>query len=209
MKIYREVCVDNYEAAELSHKNGANRIELCSRLDLDGLTPNEKLIKKVVKNIKIPVRVMIRNVCETFIYKKNDIKIMADQINFCKNVGVDGVVFGCLTENQMLDIHSIDLLTEISKPLNVIIHKAIDKTPNPYESLKMILKNKKINGVLTSGGKKKAFSAVKTLKKMLALVPDDFELICAGGITYQNLPDLHSELQGKYYHGRRIINFKI
>ena len=107
----------------------------------------------------------------------------------------------------MLDIHSIDLLTEISKPLNVIIHKAIDKTPNPYESLKMILKNKKINGVLTSGGKKKAFSAVKTLKKMLALVPDDFELICAGGITYKNLPDLHSELQGKYYHGRRIINF--
>ena len=207
MKIYREVCVDNYEAAELSFKNGANRIELCSRLDLDGLTPNEKLIKKVVKNIKIPVRVMIRNVCETFIYKNNDIKVMAEQINFCKNVGVDGVVFGCLTENQMLDIHAIDLLTEISKPLNVIIHKAIDKTPNPYESLKMILKNKKINGVLTSGGKKKAFSAVKTLKKMLALVPDDFELICAGGITYKNLPDLHSELQGKYYHGRRIINF--
>ena len=207
MKIYREVCVDNYEAAELSFKNGANRIELCSRLDLDGLTPKEILIKKVVKNIKIPVRVMIRNVCETFIYKNNDIKIMAEQINFCKNVGVDGVVFGCLTENQMLDIHAIDLLTEISKPLNVIIHKAIDKTPNPYESLKMILKNKKINGVLTSGGKKKAFSAVKTLKKMLALVPDDFELICAGGITYKNLPDLHSELQGKYYHGRRIINF--
>ena len=207
MKIYREVCVDNYEAAELSYKNGANRIELCSRLDLDGLTPDDTLIKKVVNNIKIPVRVMIRNVSETFIYKKNDINMMVDQINFCKNIGVDGVVFGCLTKNQMLDIASINLLTELSKPLNVIIHKAIDKTPNPYESLKMVLKNKKINGVLTSGGKKKALSAVKELKKMLDLVPDDFELVCAGGITYKNLPDLHSKLHGKYYHGRRIINF--
>ena len=52
------------------------------------------------------------------------------------------------------------------------------------ESLKIILKNKKINGILSSGGKKKALSSVKTLKKMLDLVNSEFELICAGGITY-------------------------
>ncbi len=207
MLIIKEVCVDTLKDAIEAEKNGADRIELCSRLDLEGLTPDKTLINNVTKNLKIPVRVMIRNIHKTFIYKKNDLKMMVEQIEYCKSVGVDGVVFGCIKENYNLDMSKINFLTEISKPLKVIIHKAIDETPKPLESLQMILKNKKINGILTSGGKKKALSSVKTLKKMLDLITSDFELICAGGITYKNLSELHSKLNGTYYHGKKIINF--
>ena len=207
MLINKEACVDTLKDAIEAEKNGADRIELCSRLDLEGLTPEKVLIDNVMNNLKIPVRVMIRNIHGTFIYKKNDLKMMVEQIEYCKSIGVDGVVFGCLKENHQLDMSKINFLTKISKPLKVIIHKAIDETPNPLESLKIILKNKKINGILSSGGKKKALSSVKTLKKMLDLVNSDFELICAGGITYKNLFDLHSKLNGTYYHGKKIINF--
>ena len=198
MLIIKEVCVDTLKDAIEAEKNGADRIELCSRLDLEGLTPDKTLINNVTKNLKIPVRVMIRNIHKTFIYKKNDLKMMVEQIEYCKSVGVDGVVFGCIKENYNLDMSKINFLTEISKPLKVIIHKAIDETPKPLESLQMILKNKKINGILTSGGKKKALSSVKTLKKMLDLITSDFELICAGGITYKNLSELHSKVNGTY-----------
>ena len=34
-----EACVETLEEALQAEKNGAHRIELCSRLDLDGLTP--------------------------------------------------------------------------------------------------------------------------------------------------------------------------
>ena len=207
MLIIKEACVDTLKDAIEAEKNGADRIELCSRLDLEGLTPEKILIDNVMNNLKIPVRVMIRNIHGTFIYKKNDLKMMVEQIEYCKSIGVDGVVFGCLKENHQLDMSKINFLTKISKPLKVIIHKAIDETPNPLESLKIILKNKKINGILSSGGKKKAFSSVKTLKKMLDLVNSEFELICAGGITYNNLLGLHSKLNGKYYHGKKIIKF--
>ena len=46
MQIIKEVCVDSLEDAIKAEKNGANRIELCGRLDLDGLTPSRDLIKK-------------------------------------------------------------------------------------------------------------------------------------------------------------------
>ena len=207
MLIIKEVCVDTLKNAIEAEKNGADRIELCSRLDLEGLTPKKILIDNVMNNLKIPVRVMIRNIHGTFIYKKNDLKMMVEQIEYCKSIGVDGVVFGCLKENHHLDMSKINFLTKISKPLKVIIHKAIDETPSPLESLKMILKNKKINGILSSGGKKKAISSVVTLKKMLDLVNSDFELIFAGGITHNNLFELHSKLNGTYYHGKKIINF--
>ena len=99
MLIIKEVCVDTLKDAIEAEKNGADRIELCSRLDLEGLTPDKTLINNVTKNLKIPVRVMIRNIHKTFIYKKNDLKMMVEQIEYCKSVGVDGVVFGCIKEN--------------------------------------------------------------------------------------------------------------
>ena len=60
MLIIKEVCVDSLNDAMSAEKNGANRIELCSRLDKDGLTPSRKLIRDSFKLLKIPIRVMIR-----------------------------------------------------------------------------------------------------------------------------------------------------
>ena len=36
----------------------------------------------------------------------------------------------------------------------------------------------------------------------------NFEIINAGGITYKNFNELHSLIQGKYYHGKKIIKIK-
>jgi copper homeostasis protein CutC len=76
------------------------------------------------------------------------------------------------------------------------------------DSLSLISNNSNINGVLTSGGERFAINAVETLKKMLVLVPDRFEIIMAGGITFENFDKLHSIINGKFYHGKKIINTK-
>ncbi|MBT3443086.1 MAG: copper homeostasis protein CutC [Flavobacteriaceae bacterium] len=208
MQIIKEVCVDSFNDAINAEKNGANRIELCGRLDLDGLTPSKKLISKVFSNLKIPIRVMIRPKHPSFVYSDDEIQQMLEDITYCKELGVDGVVLGCLNENSYLDIEKIDLLSKIAKPLNVIIHKAIDSTESVIDSILLLLKNENINGVLTSGGQQFAKDSIETLKKMLDLAPDSFEIICAGGVTYENFNKLHSLVKGKYYHGKKIIKFK-
>ena len=50
-----EACVETLEEAILAERNGANRLELCSRLDLDGLTPNLNLTKKIMSLNLVPV----------------------------------------------------------------------------------------------------------------------------------------------------------
>ena len=208
MQIVKEVCVDSLEDALKAEKNGANRIELCARLDLDGLTPSRDLISSTFSILKIPIRVMIRPKHSSFEYSEDEINTMIDDIEFCKRVGLDGVVFGCLNENSNFHINQINRLSKISKPLNVIIHKAIDSTNSVLDSLSLISKNSNINGVLTSGGERFAINAVETLKKMLVLAPDRFEIIIAGGITFENFESLHSLINGKFYHGKKIINIK-
>jgi len=208
MQIIKEVCVDSLEDAIKAEKNGANRIELCGRLDLDGLTPSRDLISNAFSILKIPIRVMIRPKHPSFEYSEEEINTMIDDIKFCKSLGVDGVVFGCLDENSNFQMDQINRLSIIAKPLNVIIHKAIDYTNSILDSLSLISKNSNINGVLTSGGERFAINAVETLKKMLVLVPDKFEIIIAGGITFENFENLHALSNGKFYHGKKIINIK-
>jgi copper homeostasis protein len=207
MQIIKEVCVDSLDDAINAEKNGANRIELCGRLDLDGLTPSKDLIKSAFSILKIPIRVMIRPKHPSFVYSEDEISTMIDDIKFCKNLGLDGVVFGCLDEEYNFEMKQINRLSEVAKPLNVIIHKAIDSTSSVFESLSLISKNSNINGVLTSGGERFAINAVETLKKMLVLVPDRFEIIMAGGITFQNFDKLNDIVNGKFYHGKKIINY--
>ena len=207
MQIIKEVCVDSLDDAINAEKNGANRIELCGRLDLDGLTPSKDLIKSAFSILKIPIRVMIRPKHPSFVYSEDEISTMIDDIKFCKNLGLDGVVFGCLDDEYNFEMKQINRLSEVAKPLNVIIHKAIDSTSSVFESLSLISKNSNINGVLTSGGERFAINAVETLKKMLVLVPNRFEIIIAGGITFQNFDKLNDIVNGKFYHGKKIINY--
>ena len=52
-KAYGIVAIFGADDAINAEKNGANRIELCGRLDLDGLTPSKDLIKSAFSILKI------------------------------------------------------------------------------------------------------------------------------------------------------------
>ena len=205
MDIIKEVCVDNIRDAINAVKLGADRIEFCSKLDEDGLTPKTEDLISIKKIVQCPIRVMVRPHSSSFVYSEQDLKEMKKTINLCKQYDFDGVVFGCLNANMELDIKKIKYLTEISKPLKVIIHKAIDLTSSPLDSLKQLIEIKQINGVLSSGGKETAEHGLNNLKKMIAISPPQFEIISAGKITNKNLDHLHEKIQGKFYHGKKIV----
>ena len=205
MDIIKEVCVDNITDAINAVKFGADRIEFCSKLDEDGLTPRIEDLISIKKIVSCPIRAMVRPHSKSFIYSEQDLDEMKKTINLCKEHSFDGVVFGCLDKNMELDIKKIKYLTDLSKPLNVIIHKAIDLTSSPLNSLKQLLEIKQINGVLSSGGADNAEHGLDNLKKMIAISPPEFEIISAGKITNENLDYLHEKIQGKFYHGKKIV----
>ena len=201
----KEVCVDNIKDAMRAVDLGANRIEYCSKLSEEGLTPNIEDVKYLLKNINIPLRIMIRPHSKSFNYSETDISIMLRDISTFKKIDIDGIVIGCLNKDDEIDLKKINLLIEKARPLKVIFHKAIDITSDPLKSLKNLIKYSNINGVLTSGGFKKAEDGVKLLKKMLDICPINFELIIAGKITPENINKINQKLSAKFYHGKKIV----
>lgn len=201
----REVCVDNIKDAMRAVDLGANRIEYCSKLNEEGLTPNVEDVKYLLKNINIPIRVMIRPHSKSFNYSETDISVILRDISTFKKIDIDGIVIGCLNKDDEIDLKKINLLIEKARPLKVIFHKAIDITSDPLKSLENLIKYSNINGVLTSGGFKKAEDGVKLLKKMLDICPINFELIIAGKITSENINKINQKLSAKFYHGKKIV----
>lgn len=201
----REVCVDNIKDAMRAVDLGANRIEYCSKLNEEGLTPNVEDVKYLLKNINIPIRIMIRPHSKSFNYSETDISTMLRDISTFKKIDIDGIVIGCLNKDDEIDLKKINLFIEKARPLKVIFHKAIDITSDPLKSLKNLIKYSNINGVLTSGGFKKAEDGVKLLKKMLDICPINFELIIAGKITLENINKINQKLSAKFYHGKKIV----
>ena len=55
-----ESCVETYDEAMNAETQGADWIELCSRLDLDGFTPSKELVKRLVSDLTIPIELMVR-----------------------------------------------------------------------------------------------------------------------------------------------------
>lgn len=205
MDIIIEACVETLEEAILAEKNGAHRIELCSRLDLEGLTPERELVEQVIHNAGIPVKVMIRPRVGDFIYSADELSAMKDDIQFCKKAGVQSVVFGILDKAGNLNLDQIQQLTEQASSLEVTIHKAIDHTPDPVASLRALLSIENITSVLTSGGAATAYEGKEVIKKMIQVSKGLINVIAAGRITKNNLEEIHNLIGAHEYHGRKIV----
>lgn len=203
--IIKEACVESLEQAIKCEKMGADRIELCTNWAVEGLTPSKSLIEAAKNTLTIPIRVMIRPREGDFCYNEDEIKEMRQSIRMCKEIGVDGVVFGVLNRDNTLNIETIELLAKESYPLHVVIHKAIDSTPDTLEALKQLLQIKEIGTILTSGGKANAREGADVLKKMVQLAGDDIEILAQGHITTHNFTEIHDLIGARAYHGKRIV----
>ena len=201
----KEACVETLPEALAAQRQGANRIELCSQLGLDGLTPSSKLIQETLSSLSIPAKVMIRPRAGNFVYSEETLKVMGKKIDQCKSLSVTEVILGVLDEKNEIDIEGTSRLAKRASPMKVTFHKSIDYTPNILAALQQLKSIPEITSILTSGGETTALKGKNRLKEMIHLSGNQLTIIPAGRITNQNLDEVHKSIGASEYHGRRIV----
>ena len=134
-----EVCAESYEYAEKAQKAGADRIELCKHLHLDGLTPNYKTAKKTIDNLNIPVFVLIRPRHGDFNYSEKEFELIKTDIIKFKEMGCKGIVSGILKNDNTIDIKRTNELVNLSRPLEFTFHRAFDVVRKPLKALEQLI----------------------------------------------------------------------
>ena len=204
---YREVCVDTLEDAIQAELNGADQIELCARLDLDGLTPSQELLEQAFSKLKIPIKPMLRLRGGDFVYTRKEKDAMLYTLELLKQFDCKSIVFGALTMDGHIDQAFLNEITEAIGDQVLCFHKAIDYSTNILESCSALSTYDKVAEILSSGGAQTARGGVENLIEMKKLLRPDQKLIAAGKIKPENVSELHNLLNLEYYHGKKIINY--
>ncbi len=130
-----EIVVYNIESAMNAQKGGADRIELCDNPAEGGTTPSYGTIKQARQNLTLDVFVMIRPRGGDFAYSNDEYHAMKKDIEACKRLSVDGVVFGILKPDGTLDKDRCKKLVDYARPLKVTCHRAFDMAKDPFQTL--------------------------------------------------------------------------
>lgn len=200
-----EACVESIDEALAAERRGAHRIELCSALDQDGLTPSRELIGLCRRELSIPIMVMIRPRGGDFFYSDDEVAQMEDEIAFCKRSGVAGVVFGLLTREGEIDIKNTARLARAALPLDVTFHKAIDYSIDVLVSFARLNSIDGISRVLSSGACPTAWEGRDTLKAMQNMPGRRIEIIAAGRLLPENRERVADYTGVRELHGKRIV----
>lgn len=131
MNLFREVCCPSLDAVARAVAAGADRIELCERLEVGGVTPSERLIRDALAVAgSVPVNVLVRPRAGNFVYSKEEAGEMLESIALCRAIrsggaaggeepgfGVNGVVIGALRPDGSVDMELMQRLVAAARNL--------------------------------------------------------------------------------------------
>lgn len=163
-----EVAVDSLASARAAIAGGADRLELCSALTIGGLTPYAELLKQVRTESNITIRCLMRPRAGDFLYSREEIRMMAAQIEQLRTLGADGFVIGCLDADGNLDVKAMAPLMKAAQGVGITLHRCIDVSRIPTETY-LAAGSLGIDTVLTSGAAGSCLQGIETIGKLLAL----------------------------------------
>lgn len=186
-----EACIGTLQSGIEAEKGGANRVELCDNLAEGGTTPSAALIQMTKEKLQIPAAVMIRPRHGDFLYSDLEFEIMKKDIEFCKSVGVEAVVFGLLTPEGNIDCERTKKLVETAGNMQVCFHRALDLSNDYLKAIEEII-DCGCHRILTSGGANKAVEGFENIRKAQELYGNKIEIMVGSGINAENVSMFHN-----------------
>jgi copper homeostasis protein len=201
-----EVCAAHIQSALAAQEGGAKRVELCVNLYEGGTTPSYAAIKIAREKLKIGLNVMIRPRGSDFCYSDLEFEIMKEDIRMCKQLGVDGVVFGVLLPDGNVDFARTKQLTELARPMSVTFHRAFDLTSDPFIAMEEIIRIR-IDRILTSGQKNTVPEGLNLIGQLIEKAGNRITIMPGSGVNEDNIQKIRDVTGAGEFHltGRSMI----
>lgn len=195
-----EICANSVESCLAAQEGGANRVELCAGIPEGGTTPSCGEVC-VARELLTTTRlhVIIRPRGGDFLYTPIEIRTMLKDIEMMKQIGVDGVVFGCLTPSGEIDLPLMNKLMKASQGLSVTFHRAFDVCKDPKVALEQII-DLGCNRILTSGQQANALKGIPLLKALQEQANGRINLMAGCGVNQANISKIAQEADIQEFH---------
>lgn len=194
-----EVAANSVASAVAAQEGGAGRVELCSALELGGLTPSHGQIALARDRLRIPLYVLVRPRAGDFLYSDDECATMLRDIEACIGLGCNGVVIGMLDADGNVDRRRCAELVSAAKGLGVTFHRAIDVSRDPLQALEDAIALG-CERVLSSGAQPGAPQGVVLLRKMVQCAGERISVMPGAGIDAGNIAALRAQTGAREFH---------
>jgi len=186
MNILLEIAIDGISEGLAAVRAGADRLEVCSRLDVGGLTPEEKLVQSLRKAMRIPIYCMVRPREEGFVYSPAEFQLMLADVEKFKSWKSDGIVAGFLKADGAIDTAQTIEFVRAAAPLPVTFHRLFKLCV--FRDLQESFLN---IALLVIGhviwGKANAFAGKYMLRELVLRARERVEILAGGGVRPWNV----------------------
>lgn len=208
----KEFCAENYTYLEQAINQGIDRIELCDALSVGGTTPSYGVIEQSVvlaKQHNVDIVVMIRPRQGNFYYNEVERKIMERDIDVALDLGATGVVFGCLTMENTLDVSMMKkLIDRVNNRGEIVFHMAFDQiTPEEkYNAIDQLIALG-VTRVLLHGNNpnQSVLDNCEEINEYIRYADNNIDFIVGGGVTADHIDILKKSVNTNQFHGTKIV----
>ncbi|OOG56289.1 copper homeostasis protein CutC [Rhodanobacter sp. C03] len=194
-----EIAANSVASALAAQQGGAGRIELCTALELGGLTPSHAQIALARERLRIPLYVLIRPRAGDFLYSHIECEVMLRDIEACVALGCDGVVLGVLDAEGRVDMPRCHALIAAAGKLGVTFHRAFDLSHEPAQALEDIVALG-CERILTSGAQASAPEGAALIRELVVQATGRLAVMPGAGITALNIAALAATTGAHEFH---------
>lgn len=189
-----EIAVHGPAGAVLARDAGADRVELCSALELGGVTPSAGLIGSTLAAVgrDFPVHVLIRPRPGDFCYDADELVVIVEDVRGAVAAGAAGVVVGQLRRTASgLDIDSaaLERVVDAAAGAEVTFHRAFDLVEHPAEGLEAVIDGG-VRRILSSGRASDVHTGIAELRRLVGLADGRIEVMGGGGARVGELAEI-------------------
>src|SRR3954469_20996195 len=189
-----EIAVTTASAAAAALAGGAARVELCTALEIGGVTPSQAVIEATLE-VGIGTHVLVRARAGDFVYDTDEVAQMAREATIVTAQGAAGVVVGALRQDGRLDLDAITRIAGAARTVRpdvaVTVHRAVDAGIDPVAAVTDLMgSGLDVTRLLPSGGAAAAGDGIATIAGMVAAADGRIEIMAGGGVTLATIPAL-------------------
>jgi copper homeostasis protein len=200
-----EVACFNLESVAVAAQSKADRVEFCDELNEGGTTPSKEATLKARAVFSKELLVMIRPRGGDFNYSEKEFESMKHSILELKDTGIDGFVFGILTQDKTIDVTRNSELVALASPLPCSFHRAIDHTKDYFEGIKTCIEIG-FKTILTSGHESKIDSGSAAVQEAVFRYGNQIQIIPGGGLRSSNALKIKQITKATYFHTSGITD---
>jgi copper homeostasis protein len=194
-----EIAANSLASALAAQDGGADRIELCTALEVGGLTPSHALIALARERVRLPIYVLIRPRPGDFVYADAELDVMARDIETCVALGCDGIVLGALDCGGGVDVTACRRLIAAGGKLGVTFHRAFDMAADLPRALEDVIALG-CERLLTSGGAASALTGAARIRDLSVQAAGRISVMPGAGIDASNITSIRAATDAREFH---------